>query len=205
MLVGLTGGIGCGKSTAVDAFRALGVAVIDADKISKDLVQAGKPAFKEIVKEFSHEILNTDGELDRIKLKERVFSDPTELKRLEAIIHPNVRREIKRQIATVEKQTSPYILVDIPLLIEKDYMDMFDRIIVVDCTTEQQIQRVKQRDNLNDTIIKSIIKKQATREKRLNAATDILNNTSSILALEKQIKLLHKSLLNLSKANRLGA
>jgi len=195
--IGLTGGIGCGKSTAVDAFRALGARIIDADQISKDLVNAGNPALSEIAKTFGSNILLANGELNRAQLKKIVFSNAKALDQLEAIIHPRVRAEIKRQI--MASAGVPYVLVDIPLLLEKNYNELFDRIVVVDCSPEQQISRVIQRDDLDEKTLKSIIKKQVSRETRLKSATDILDNSVDIKTLNDQVICLHKSFMKEDK------
>jgi len=193
--IGLTGGIGCGKSTAVDAFRALGADIIDADKISKDLVKTGNPVLAEIVRVFDKSILLPNGDLNRDKLKEIVFSDAQALQKLEVIIHPEIRAEINHQIAVLSD--SAYVIVDIPLLLEKNYSELFDRIVVVDCLPEQQIKRVIQRDELDVVTIKSIIKTQVSRETRLIAATDVLDNSGNINTLKDQVENLHKDFLTL--------
>ena len=193
--IGLTGGIGCGKSTAVDAFRALGADIIDADKISKDLVKTGNPVLAEIVRVFDKSILLPNGDLNRDKLKEIVFSDAQALQKLEVIIHPEIRAEINHQIAVLSD--SAYVIVDIPLLLEKNYSELFDRIVIVDCLPEQQIKRVIQRDELDVVTIKSIIKTQVSRETRLIAATDVLDNSGNINTLKDQVKNLHKDFLTL--------
>lgn len=193
--IGLTGGIGCGKSTAVDAFRALGADIIDADKISKDLVKTGNPVLAEIVRVFDKSILLPNGDLNRDKLKEIVFSDAQALQKLEVIIHPEIRAEINHQIAVLSD--SAYVIVDIPLLLEKNYSELFDRIVIVDCLPEQQIKRVIQRDELDVVTIKSIIKTQVSRETRLIAATDVLDNSGNINTLKDQVENLHKDFLTL--------
>lgn len=191
--VGLTGGIGCGKSTAVDAFRVLGVPIVDADKIAKDIVKPGQQALKEIVKTFGDEILLDSGELDRALLKQKIFSDSKTLEKLEVILHPKIREEIKRQISTFNAE--PYVIVDIPLLVEKKYQEMFDRVIVVDCFSHQQIERVNLRDNMTEADIKTIVNTQAKRKERLAFATDVLDNTDDVDTLRAQIKNLHKKFL----------
>lgn len=191
--IGLTGGIGCGKSTAVNAFGALGVAIIDADQISKDLVKAGSLTLLKIVKIFGNDILLPNGELNRVKLKEIVFSGVRSLERLEAIIHPEVKAKINQQISVLSGY--PYVVVDIPLLVEKNYADMFDRIVVVDCLPKQQIARVTQRDELAEATIKAIMEKQVSRENRLKSATDILDNFGDVKILEQQVMVLHKQFL----------
>ncbi len=206
--VGLTGGIGCGKSTAIGAFRVLGVAVIDADQIAKNLVKPGKEAFNAIYKKFGDEFLHQQGtkkgELNRALLKEKVFSDELALSQLEDILHPRVKKEIKQKIALLEikepgQKQPPYVVVDVPLLLEKAYQDMFDRIVVVDCLPDQQIERVKQRDGLAGHLIKDIMKKQISREARLEKATDIiLNSSNNKNALFEQINRLHLQFLALT-------
>lgn len=195
LLIGLTGGIGCGKSTAVNAFRALGVEIIDTDKISKRQVKPGSQCLVKIAETFGDDILLSNGELNRPKLKEIVFSNPNSLKLLETIIHPNIRKEINKQVLMAKKTDTPYIVVDVPLLLEKDYKSMFDRILVVDCSTEQQIERVKQRDNLSEVITKAIMKEQVCREERLKASTDIIDNSGTLAALRTQVEKLHQNYL----------
>jgi len=194
--VGLTGGIGCGKSTAVDAFRVLGVPIVDADQISKDLVKQGNDALSEIAVIFGDDLLLESGELNRPLLKQLIFSDSNALEKLEAILHPRIRAEITRQISTIKKQA--YVIVDIPLLVEKNYQEMFDQIIVVDCLPEQQIQRVAMRDELSSSDIKKIMKNQASREERNKAATIILDNSLDKESLLFQINRLHTGLVALS-------
>lgn len=191
--VGLTGGIGSGKSTAVDAFRAFGIPIIDADQISKDLVSAGQQTLNEIVELFGKDILLSNDELDRKALGKIVFSDPKALSTLESILHPRIRSEIKRQMNDVQNLSSPppYIIVDIPLLVESNYQEIFDRIITVDCTPEQQIERVMLRDNLDQSTLNNIIKKQASRLERNKAATHILDNSETVENLLIQINMLH--------------
>ena len=192
--VGLTGGIGSGKSTAVDAFRVLGIPIIDADQIAKDIVKKGQPALTEITKIFSPEILLKSGELNREKLKQLVFSKSELLTALEAILHPHIKATILQQIKIIESSAkkSAYVIVDIPLLVEKNYQNIFDTIIVVDCSTKQQIERVKKRDSLNETSIKNIMQKQADRTQRKEAASHILDNSKSIENLKQQVNQLHQ-------------
>ncbi len=191
--IGLTGGIGCGKSTAVNAFRVLGATIIDADQISKDIVKKGAPALIEISRVFGQHIILPNGELDRRKLKEIVFTDTQALEKLETITHPRIRTEIIHQMSAASE--SFYVVVDIPLLLEENYLEIFDRVVVVDCLPEQQIERVIQRGESNESIIKTIIKKQVSREIRLKAASDVLDNTGNINRLKNQVKMLHDNFL----------
>lgn len=196
--VGLTGGIGCGKSTAVDAFHELGINIIDADQIAKDIVKPGQKALSEIAEKFGDEILLENGELNRPLLKEKVFKEPKALELLENILHPQIRLEIVQQINR-HKKGDPYIIVDVPLLVEKNYQQMFDRIIVVDCLPEQQLERVRQRDNISESQIKKIMQTQVSRDQRNNHATDILDNSADKEFLLKQINALHQKFLGLSQ------
>jgi len=194
--VGLTGGIGCGKSTAVDAFRVLGVPIVDADQIAKDMVNQGSEALSEIATIFGNDLLLESGELNRPLLKQVIFSDSNALEKLEAILHPRIKAEITRQISILKNQA--YVIVDIPLLVEKNYQEMFDQIIVVDCLPEQQVQRVLLRDQLSDSDVMRIMQNQASREKRNKAATMILDNTLDKETLLSQINRMHSELLALS-------
>jgi dephospho-CoA kinase len=198
--VGLTGGIGSGKSTAVDAFCVLGVPIIDADKISKKLVRTGQPTLNKIADTFGQSILLPNGELNRKALKEIIFSNPKSLLQLELILHPHIKLEIEKQIENLQNQPNPapYCLVDIPLLVEKNYQSMFDRIVVIDCSEQQQIQRVQDRDNLDKSTIKKIMQSQACRLERKAAATDILDNSGTLESLNKQVKSLHKRFVSLA-------
>jgi len=198
--VGLTGGIGCGKSTAVDAFRVLGVSIVDADQISKEMVKQGSEALDEISKTLGTDLLLENGELNRPLLKQKIFSNPQTLEQLEAILHPRIKAEIENQISAINARndSNDYVIVDIPLLVEKNYQDMFDQIIVVDCFPEQQIQRVSLRDELSDSDIKRIIQNQASRTERNKVATEILDNTGDKETLLSQINRLHETLVALS-------
>ena len=203
--VGLTGGIGCGKSTAVDAIRELGAMIIDADQVARDVVKPGSEALIEIKDLFGDDILLENGGLNRQKLKHIIFS-PSEdgqkaLAELEKITHPKIQSEIEFQMnaAVAKFPDIPYLIIDIPLLFEKGYETMFDRIVVVDCLEEQQIERVKSRDNLDEEMILKIIQQQATREERQSIATDILDNSKDIEFLLSQVKRLHEKFVGLSQ------
>ena len=194
--VGLTGGIGCGKSTAVDAFRILGVPIVDADIISKKMVEKGSEALNEIAEVLGDDLLLDSGELNRPLLKQKIFSDSNTLEKLEAILHPRIKTEITNQISAIKDQA--YVIVDIPLLVEKNYQEMFDQIIVVDCSPEQQVLRVGLRDDLSESDIIKIMKNQADQEERNKFATMILDNTQSKEFLLSQINRLHTGLVALS-------
>ncbi len=193
--VGLTGGIGSGKSTVAKTLKAKGIQIIDADKIAREVVAPGESALLKITEYFGEEILLPDGSLNRSELKAKIFSDPTAKKRLEDILHPSIRQRILQRVD--EAIDTPYVVADIPLLVENNYPNYFDRVVVVDCTEAQQIARVKARDELPEAQIKSIMKSQATRENRLAAATDVIDNTGDLSSLNTQIEKLHETLLSL--------
>lgn len=196
--------MGCGKSTVVDAMRELGAIIIDADQVARDVVKPGSEALQEIKSLFGDDILLESGALDRQKLKRIIFapsdSGQKALAELEKITHPKIQAEIERQMnAAVSKFTDiPYLVIDIPLLFEKGYESMFDRIVVVDCEQKQQVERVKARDNMDEEIILKIIEQQATRAERQSIATDILDNSKDVEYLLNQVKHLHNQFAHLS-------
>jgi len=187
--IGLTGGIGSGKSTVCKIFSEFGVPVIDADIIAHSLVRPGMPALEEIAKAFGKELISNDGTLDRKKIRDQIFANDTERKKLEDILHPAVYKEISVQ---VENINSKYCIISIPLLIETDASDTVDRILVIDVPRELQLQRASNRDKTNRSDIESIIDSQISREDRLAAADDIVNNDDNIENLHRQISGLHE-------------
>ena len=193
--VGLTGGIGSGKSTVAKGLQSKGVTVVDADQIAREVVQPGEEALDEIANTFGSEVIQTDGNLDRAALKQRIFSDPNAKKQLEAILHPRIRQRILDQVNSATG--TPYVVADIPLLVESKYPEHFDRVIVVDCTEAQQVERVKARDDMSDEQIQRIMDSQATRQERLKSATDVIDNTGDLKSLKMQIEKLHDTLLSL--------
>ena len=195
--IGLTGGIGCGKSTAVNYLHSLGIPVIDADLIARQVVEPGQPALQQIAQTFGETILNQNGSLNRGLLRETVFNNAEQLARLEAILHPLIKESIINKIN--EYKAHAYIIVDVPLLFEKNYTKLFDRVLVIDCLPDQQKQRVKQRDGSTEGVIESIMQTQINRDKRLSLADDILKNTTSVEDLYQQINCLHIKYLALSK------
>jgi len=193
--VGLTGGIGSGKSTVAKALIAKGITVVDADQIAREVVEPGEVALQEIVEAFGEQILHDDGTLNRAALKQVIFSDPKAKKQLESILHPRIRQRILSRVN--EATDTAYVVADIPLLVESHYPDHFDRVIVVDCPVEQQLSRVLERDHLNEAQIKAIINSQASREQRLAVATDVLDNSGTLESLKMQIDKLHETLISL--------
>jgi len=193
--VGLTGGIGCGKSTVAKIFADLNIPVIDADQIAHRLVEKGQPALARIQQEFGASILSPDGLLNRRHLREIVFSDLTQKQKLESILHPLIYKTIQ---AELEQLVAPYCIVSIPLLFETDMTRLVDRILVIDCPVETQIERVKTRDNLTVERIQSIVDNQVSRAYRIAKADDLIDNSTTDYRLAEQVKKLHNLYLSLS-------
>ncbi|WP_333878987.1 dephospho-CoA kinase [Methylobacter sp.] len=193
--VGLTGGIGCGKSTVAKIFADLNIPVLDADEIAHRLVKKGQPALVQIQQEFGKAILNPDGSLNRQHLREIVFSDLKQKQKLESILHPLVYKTIQ---AELEQLVSPYCIISIPLLFETNMTHLVDRILVIDCPVETQIERVKTRDNLTVERIQSIIDNQVSRAYRKANAEDLIDNSATDYRLAEQVKKLHNLYLSLS-------
>jgi len=185
--IGLTGGIGSGKSTAANYFETLGVPIIDADDIAHQLTQPGQPALQEIAIHFGS-YFDKQGHLKRAELRELVFSDATQRQCLENILHPLIYREI---FTAIEQLKSDYILLCIPLLIEKNLFHWVDRTLVIDCPEALQMSRVKQRNGLPSNQIKNIINCQSSRKSRLSAANDVITNSGSTQELAESVKKLH--------------
>jgi dephospho-CoA kinase len=193
--VGLTGGIGCGKSTVAGIFTDLNVPVLDADEIAHQLVEKGQPALAQIQQAFDQGIINPDGSLDRKSLRDRVFSDPKQKQKLESILHPLIYQTLQTKL---EQLAAPYCIISIPLLFETNMADFVDRILVVDCSVETQIERVKARDNLSTERIQSIIDSQVSRTFRKAKADDLIDNSVTDYRLAEQVKKLHNLYLSIS-------
>jgi len=182
--IGLTGGIGSGKSTAAKLFAQHGIKVIDADVISHALSQQGQPAYDQIVQHFGEQAMMKDGELDRHWLRERVFSDPADKQALEDILHPAVRSTMEIQLTAVE---SPYCVPVVPLLIETGFSDMVDRILVVLAGEANRVERVRERSGFFELQVRNIINTQATDAERLEVAHDVVTNDGPLDALQGQV------------------
>ncbi len=193
--VGLTGGIGCGKTTVAKIFAQLNIPVIDADEIAHRLVAIGQPALAQIHQEFGADILSPDGSLNRKKLGELIFSDPKQKQKLESILHPLVYQAIEAELRLLN---APYCIISIPLLFETNMSHFVDRILVVDCAVETQIERVRSRDNLTVERIQSIIDSQASRNFRIEQADDLIENSGTDDKLAERVKKLHNLYLSLS-------
>lgn len=193
-VLGLTGGIGSGKSAAAEAFAALGIATIDADHAARWVVEPGRPALAKIVDRFGHDILLDDGQLNRAALRERIFSEPEQRQWLEALLHPLIREEIQQFLAAAQ---SPYAILVSPLLIESGQYQMVQRVLVVDVPSELQMARALQRDQVSEAQLRSIMQAQLARDERLKHADDVLCNAGDKAALEREVQRLHDYYLTL--------
>ena len=188
--IGLTGGIGSGKSTVAEIFSNLGITIIDADIIAHQLTQSGSDIFKEIKKLFGEKFITNNGELDRKKIAQAVFSKPQTKIALEKILHPKVKQQILQEIE--QSHSSHYIVLVIPLLFESNFTDLVDRTLVIDSNDDIRIKRIQQRDTRSEKQIKDIMANQIDREHRLQRADDILNNSGSLEDLKSAVSHLHK-------------
>lgn len=193
--IGLTGGIGSGKTTAANYFQELGVPILDADEIAKKLTQIAMPAYNAIVAKFGSIILHRNQEIDRRKLRTLVFSDDQIKNWLEQLLHPMIKQEIDEQARCLQ---APYCIIVIPLLVETDAYDLVDRVLVIDTEVTQQIQRSIQRDATTIDDINNIIHAQASREQRLAKADDIIFNGGDLAALKKDVIKQHHKYLSLA-------
>ncbi len=192
LIIGVTGGIGSGKTTVADLFSSLGVPVIDADELARQVVVPGQPAYEEILQYFGPTVMTKSGELDRRRLRARVFSDSAKRARLEAIVHPRVYAKMEQQLACLD---TPYAIVVVPLLIESGGVELVDRVLVVDSPEELQIERTYRRDGTSRATIENILAAQLDRSSRLSEADDIIENDASEEALEEGVSRLHRKYL----------
>lgn len=202
LTIGLTGGIGSGKSAVSELFSALGVPCCDADEIGRQLTQAGSPTLSEIVALFGEHILTSDKQLDRRRLRQIIFSDPAKRRQLEAILHPRIAKAIDDWIA---KQAADYVIVSVPLLTENGNSYGFDRILVIELDQALQQQRAAKRDASDEADIGAIIAAQASPEQRRAIADDIIDNSGDIASLRQQVLRLHQLYLDLSRYSGKGA
>lgn len=197
LTVGVTGGIGSGKSVAADYFRGLGAEVIDTDQIAHDLTRSGAPALIAIRAAFGDKVFNEDGRLERGRLRARVFSDPDAKAQLEAILHPLIRTEVSRRIVGSQ---APYRILVVPLLLETGaYRDVIDRVLVVDCVEAQQIERTMRRSGLTAEDVRAIMAAQMPRAQRLKQADDVLYNDGHLDTLRRDVEKLHQVYLSLAQ------
>lgn len=193
--VGLTGGIGSGKTAASDRFAQLGVSVIDTDLLSRALVEPGQPALAEIARTFGRDLLDPSGRLDRAALRRRVFADPSQRRRLEAILHPRIRDAM---LARADAADGPYVICVIPLLVETGQQALVDRVLVIDSPPELQRQRVAARDSIDTDAVDAILASQVDRATRLAAADDVIVNDGDLGKLHAGIDAMHRRYLELA-------
>lgn len=195
--VGLTGGIGSGKSTVAGLFAARGVPVIDADEIARRLTRPGEPVVDEIAATLGVDLIR-DGTLDRRRLAARVFQNSADRQRLESILHPRIRAAMQEEI---KRLTAPYCLLVIPLLIETGQRNLVDRVLVVDVDERTQIDRIRRRDARGDAEIHAILAAQVSRARRLQEADETVTNDGDTAALESQVEALHRKYLELAETS----
>lgn len=193
--IGLTGGIASGKSTVAELFAALGVPVIDTDKIAREVVEPGQPPLEKLVERFGTAILTTDGHLDRPKLREIVFSDPKARADLEALTHPAIGSAVEALSGTAG---GPYQILVIPLLVEKGLGGRVDRVLAIDCPETTQLERLQARDGSTPEQAQAILNAQTSRAARLKAADDVIHNESDVAGLRQQVAELHQRYLALA-------
>jgi dephospho-CoA kinase len=195
--IGLTGGIGCGKSAATAIFAELGAAIVDTDVISRELTGPAGAAMEAISAAFGPAYILPDGSLDRSRMRALVFSDPTQKRALEAILHPLIRGVSREQIATAQ---APYVILVVPLLVETGaYRDLLDRVLVIDCDERLQMSRTMARSGLSEEEVMRIMKSQATRSDRLKSADDVIVNDDGIDRLRADVETLHQRYLHLGR------
>lgn len=201
LIVGLTGGIGSGKTTVAGIFAASGVCVVDTDAIAHQLTRPGGAAMAAIRQQFGGKFIAPDGSLDRKKMRDLVFSDDTARRELEIILHPLIREEVDRHIRDF---LGPYAIVVIPLLLETgSCRDMVQRILVVDCSEPQQVARVMARSGLDEQTISAIMATQVSRQERLQNADDVIRNDGDMKNLQRQVEALHGKYVELAAAGGL--
>lgn len=194
MIIGLTGGIGSGKSAAGNEFSKLGITVIDADLVAKEAASKNSTAYKNIVDHFGNDILDDFENIDRKKLRDIIFSKPSQKEILESFLHPVIKENITNQILSSK---SDYTIIMVPLIFETNSMNQYQRILVVDCDEELQISRAIKRDNSNKEDIQKILNSQASREERLSIADEVILNNSSIEFLKQEVLKVHKIYMDL--------
>jgi len=197
LVIGLTGGIGCGKSRVCELFAELGTPIIDADRLAREAVEPGQPALREIVQRFGAAILRADGRLDRAELRRLIFDQPEARRALEAILHPRIRALMLERLRQL---SAPYAILAIPLLLESGRPEEVERVLVVDCEEVQQVERTSRRDGVPAEQVRAILAAQAGRAARLAAADDVIDNSGPPTALPPQVAELHRRYLALAEA-----
>lgn len=191
-VVGLTGGIGSGKTAATDLFKQRGIDIVDADEVARDVVALGSEGLSKITERFGPTTLLEDGSLNRAALREKVFAHSEEKNWLNGLLHPLIRTRMQQLIS---ESSSPYCILSVPLLVENKLTEMCNYVVVVDCPETMQLERALKRDGSSAETIKSIMASQASREERIKAADKVLDNSTTLSALEDQVSKLHEMLL----------
>jgi len=200
MILGLTGGIGSGKSLASKYFKQLGVVVVDADQVSREVVTLGSPALAAIAEHFGPHMLLQDGSLNRAALRQRIFDDPVEKTWLESLLHPLIEGAMDAQLKAAQAHHS-YVILESPLLLETQQHELTEGVVVVDATEQQQLERASQRDNNSASQIKAIMANQMSRQKRLQRADWVLDNQQQPNHLQQQVNSLHQQLCQHAETN----
>jgi dephospho-CoA kinase len=196
LIIGMTGGIGSGKSEASKIFASLNIEVIDLDKISREITEKDHEAIEEIKTLLGQSLFNKENELDRKKLRDLIFSDKNLKIKLENILHPKILAEVKKKLSVFSDE--PYVVIDIPLLFETNqYVPLISRTLVIDCELSNQIERARKRDGMEIAMVQSIISQQVDRNTRIQRGDDVILNDGSIDSFEDSIKKLHEKYLNL--------
>ena len=192
LTVGITGGIGSGKSAVTDRLASLGITIVDADMVARVVVEPGQPALQAIAGHFGSEVIQCDGSLDRAALRKIVFEHPDERAWLESVTHPAIREEIQRQLRTAD---SPYVVLSSPLLLEASQQTFVDVVVVVDVPESIQLERTMSRDGNSAELVEQIMAAQLSRTERLQAADIIIDNGGNLDALNLKVDALHEQLL----------
>ena len=195
LVVGLTGGIGSGKTAASDHFQHLGIEIVDADIASRVVVEPGRPALIKIAEHFGDSILQDDGTLDRATLRSKIFSNPNDKQWLESLLHPLIAEEIA---AGLNNAQSPYVIFVSPLLVESSQKEFCTRLLIIDVPEDVQLSRTMTRDDNDAEQVKRIIASQASRQQRLAIADDVIENTQGLSELHTAVENLHRQYLTLA-------
>ncbi|TVU89254.1 dephospho-CoA kinase [Vreelandella titanicae] len=193
MIIGLTGGIGSGKSTVARAFETLGAAWVDADDVAREIVLPGEPALLAIKKRFGDRVMHEDGTLNRAALREIIFNDPAQRQWLESVTHPEIRQRLLQHLERLKTQGAPYALLVSPLLFESGQNALVNRAMVVDVPQALQLSRTQQRDGVSESQVRAILAAQLSREQRLAKADDVIDNSGDHASMMKQVALLDKN------------
>ena len=196
-VVGVTGGIGSGKTTVTDLFQEHGIAVVDADVIARHIMDPGSPALQAVRERFGSAALHADGSLNRAWLRARIFAEPEDKAWLNALTHPLIRDQILAQLKAAQ---SPYVILSAPLLVENRLTELCQRVLVVDVDEQTQIERTSARDDVDHHQVQAIMAAQATREQRLQAADNVIHNHGDLTDLTPQVAQLHELYLGLAQA-----